>query len=157
MGMGWMGATPTRRLHARPRADRTDHPRRLIISTRAAYTLLISFLILAVLSPPINHTTCWKRHASLCATTIVCLLLPNDGCAVDAAMVKGILRGRGGIFRLDCASVRKRVAVTTSTFVSPGTIVKDFKDSRTYTSSCDQPSHKSSAVFNRAPFKHLSI
>ncbi|KZP11554.1 AMP-dependent synthetase and ligase [Athelia psychrophila] len=84
------------------------------------------------------------------------LLELQDGCAVDAALVRGFCVERDGFFRLDRITIGKRAVINTFTSISPGAVIKDGEVFGPHASSFDDPSHKGSAAFNRALFKQPS-
>ncbi|KAF7975487.1 hypothetical protein HWV62_9401 [Athelia sp. TMB] len=84
------------------------------------------------------------------------LLTLKDGCAIDSALVRGFCVERDGFFRLDRIEVGKRAVVNTYTALSPGAVIKDGEVFGPHASSFDDPSHKSSAAYNRALFKQPS-
>ncbi|KAF7975489.1 hypothetical protein HWV62_9405 [Athelia sp. TMB] len=84
------------------------------------------------------------------------LLTLKDGCAIDSALVRGFCVERDGFFRLDRVEVGRRAVVNTYTALSPGAVVKDGEVFGPHASSFDDPSHKSSAAFNRALFRQPS-
>lgn len=81
------------------------------------------------------------------------LLTLKDGCAVDDALVRGFCVERDGYFRLDKIVIGKKAVINTYTQLSPGAIIQDGAVYGPHASSHDEPSHKSSAAYNRALFK----
>ena len=81
------------------------------------------------------------------------LLTLRDGCCIDTSLVRGFCVERDGYFRLDKIVVGRRAFVNTFTQLSPGAIIPDGAVYGPHASSYDEPSHKSSAAYNRTMFR----
>jgi hypothetical protein len=87
------------------------------------------------------------------------LLTLRDGCCLDASLVRGFCVERDGYFRLDKIVVGRKAVVNTYTKISPGAVIADGQVYGPHASSHDDPSHKSSAAYNRTLFQqpHMSL
>ena len=81
------------------------------------------------------------------------LLTLHDGCSIDTSLVRGFCVERDGYFRLDKIIVGRRAVVNTHTQISPGAVIPDGAVYGPHVSSYDEPSHESSAAFNRTMFR----
>ena len=81
------------------------------------------------------------------------LLTLHDGCSIDTSLVRGFCVERDGYFRLDKIVVGRKAVVNTYTQISPGAVIPDGAVYGPHASSHDQPSHKSSAAYNRMLFR----
>ncbi|EAU90635.2 AMP-dependent synthetase and ligase [Coprinopsis cinerea okayama7 len=80
------------------------------------------------------------------------LLTLQDGCRIDAAVVRGFCVERDRFIRLDRIVIGARAVLNTYTTIAPGAILPDGAVYGPHASSHDLPSPRSYAAYNRTTF-----
>lgn len=85
------------------------------------------------------------------------LLTLQDGCRLDAQILRGFCVERDGYFRLAPVTIGTQAIVNTYTNISPGASIADGAVYGPHASSYENPSKKSYAAYNRTLLSNPSL